>query len=335
MRRRRKDFLIDMPDLLKLFKSTAFKRAMWVVLKYGISAACLFYVFRDVPLADLSAALKRYPIPPIFAAVVVSFAAYSVMGLRLSYMADPPLSFRSTFCGTLVGLAINNVLPAKAGEIAKAVWIGIENGVSSQKTIGIVFMERFFDVNVLALLSFWLLWIIGERSMVAAFVTCLVLGWFVLAIFRKNQALAERFTGLFGKGRLGMFVSSALSGVLDNMSPGRLVWLSITSLTSWSLYTVQMFLCLNVVAGLSLGWEGVLSVFAVSGLSMLLPSSPGAIGVYEAFTVTLLSRHGVEPDAALAIALVSHMIQFIPVTLAGGLIFAVFPAKRPRPNAGS
>jgi uncharacterized protein (TIRG00374 family) len=92
-----------------------------------------------------------------------------------------------------------------------------------------------------------------------------------------------------------------------------------------------MYLCLNAVAGLGLGWEGVLSIFAVSGLSMLLPSSPGAIGIYEAFTVTLLKRYGIEPDAALAIALVSHMIQFIPVTLVGGIIFAAFPAKRARP----
>ena len=314
---------------------TTFSPCLWFALKYGISAACLFYVFRDVPLADLSTALKLYPIPPIFATIAVSFAAYSVMGLRLSYMADPPLSFRSTFCGTLVGLAVNNVLPAKAGEIAKAMWIGLGNGVSSQKTIGIVFMERFFDVNVLALLSFWFLWTLGERGIVAVFVTCLALGWCVLAIFRKNQVLAERFVGLFGKGRMGVFVSQALSGVLDNMSPGRLAWLSITSLTSWSLYTAQMFLCLNVVAGLGLGWDGVLSVFAVSGLSMLLPSSPGAIGVYEAFTVTLLKRYGVESDVALAIALVSHMIQFIPVTLAGGLIFAAFPAKRPSSDVGS
>jgi uncharacterized protein (TIRG00374 family) len=121
-------------------------------------------------------------------------------------------------------------------------------------------------------------------------------------------------------------VSQALSGVLENMSPARLAWLSATSLAEWGVYVAQMFLCLNVVAGLNLGWEGIFSVFAVSGLSMLLPSSPGAIGVYEAFAVTLLRRHGVEPDAALAIALVSHMIQFIPVTLTGGLIFAAFPS---------
>jgi uncharacterized protein (TIRG00374 family) len=306
------------------------KRVLWLVLKYGTSAACLVYVFMDVPLADLSAALGRYQAGPILGAVAVSFAAYAVMGLRLSYMTAPPLSFRSTFCATLVGLAVNNVLPAKAGEIAKALWIGRENGVPSQKVIGIVFMERFFDVNVLALLSFWLLWVMEERRAVAIFVACLAVGWCVLALFKIKRPLAERFTKLFGGGRLGGFVSQALSGVLENMSPARLSWLLVTSLALWGFYTAQMFLCLNAVAGLGLGWEGVLSVFAVSGLSMLLPSSPGAIGVYEALTVTLLKRWGVEQDEALAIALVSHMVQFVPVTLSGALIFAAFPDSRAR-----
>jgi len=306
------------------------KRILWLIVKYGISAACLFYVFMDVPLADLSAAMKVYRILPVFAVVAVSFVAYSMLALRLSYMTDPPMTIRSTFCATLVGLAVNNVLPAKAGEIAKAMWIGQGNGVTSQRAIGIVFMERFFDVNVLALLSFWFLWIMGERKAVVLFVICLAIGWCVLVIFHKKPALAERFTGLFGRGWLYMFVSQALSGVLDNMSLRRLTWLFVTSLVSWSLYMVQTHLCLNVVAELGLGWDGVLSVLAASGLGMLLPSSPGAIGVYEAIMVTVLRHYGVDPDAALAVALVSHMLQFIPVTLAGGLIFAAFPAKRER-----
>ena len=324
-------FEFDMPDWLRFFKAGSsfdFKRALWLIMKYAISAACIFYVFRDIPMTDLLAALKRYSILPIVAVVAVLFVAYVVMGLRLTYMSDPPLSFRSTFCATLVGMAVNNVVPAKAGEIVKAMWIGRENGLLSQKTLGIVFMERFFDVNILALLSFWFLWILGEHFLVMVFIACLTAGWFVLVIFRRNQALAERFTGLFGRGRLQVLISQALSGVLDNMSPNRLLWLTITSIASWSLLFVQMFLCLNLVAGLGLSWDVVLSTLVVGGFSMLLPSSPGAIGVYQAFTMTFLMRHGVEPDAALAIALVSHMAQFIPVTLAGGLIFAMFPAKR-------
>ncbi len=300
---------------------------LWPALKYGVSAFCLLYVFRDVPFSDLRVALRDYPVLPMFGVLAVSFVAYALMGVRLSRMAAPPLSFRSTFAATLVGLAVNNVLPAKAGEIAKAVWMGRSNGVSSQKTLGIVFMERFFDVNVLALLSLWFLWEIGERGTVYVFVLCLLAGWGILILFHLCPSLAERFAGLFGRGAFRRFVSLALSGVLDNMSPGNLVRLTVTSLVIWSCYGMQMYLGVNAVAGLNLPWNAVLSVFAVSGLSMLPPSSPGAIGVYEAFTVTVLKRYGVEPDRALAAALFAHMAQFVPVTLTGGLIFMAFPGN--------
>jgi uncharacterized protein (TIRG00374 family) len=308
------------PDFMKgsIMRASNWKRIAGIVLKYGVSVLCLAYAFWDVPFADLRMALGRYPIPPMFGVIGASFAAYALMGVRLSYMADPPLSFHSTFCATLTGLAINNVLPAKAGEIAKAVWIGRENGVSSQKTMGIVFMERFFDVNVLALLSLWFLWLLNKPGTVAVFMTGLTGGWCALFFFRLRPLWAERFARLFGRGGLYRFVSQALSGVLENMSAGRLVWLFASSLTIWFFYALQMALSVNGVARLGLSWDATLSIFAVSGLSMLLPSSPGAIGVYEAFIVTELKRHGVGGDDALALALFAHMTQFIPVTLAGG-----------------
>jgi uncharacterized membrane protein YbhN (UPF0104 family) len=305
------------------------KSAAWTVLKYGVSVLCLLYAFRGVPFKDLWAALQRYAIPPMCGVVAASFAAYALMGVRLSRMSSPPLAFRSTFCATLAGLAINNVLPAKAGEIAKALWLGRGNGLPFQETLGIVFMERFFDVNVLALLSLWFLWLVGERGVVFVFTACLAAGWGVLALFKLRPALADRFAGLFGLfGGEGLrrFVEQGLAGVLGNMSPGRLAWLAATSLTIWLLYGIQTALGLNAVAGLGLSWDRVISVFAISGLSMLLPSSPGALGVYEAFTVTVLKSFGVGAEEALAAALFSHMAQFVPVTLSGGIVCAFFPA---------
>jgi uncharacterized membrane protein YbhN (UPF0104 family) len=310
-------------------KPAGLKSAAWTALKYGLSALCLLYAFRGVPFRDLWMTLKRYPLPPMCGLIAVSFTAYALMGVRLSRMSSPPLAFRSTFCATLACLAINNVVPAKAGEIAKALWLGRGGGLPFQETLGIVFMERFFDVNVLALLSLWFLWLTGERGTVFVFAACLGGGWGVLTLFKLRPPLAERiarFFGFLGGEGARRFVSQGLAGVLGNMSPGRLAWLSVTSLTIWLLYGVQMAIGVNVVAGLGLSWDRVISVFAVSGLSMLLPSSPGAFGVYEAFTVTVLKSFGVGAEEALAVTLFSHMAQFVPVTLTGGAICAFFPA---------
>jgi uncharacterized membrane protein YbhN (UPF0104 family) len=311
-----------------LRKPAGVKSVAWTLLKYGVSVLCLLYAFWGVPFGSLWTTMRRYPVPPMIGLVAASFAAYAMMGVRLSRMSSPPLTFRSAFCATLACLAINNALPAKAGEIAKALWLGRGNGLPFQETLGIVFMERFFDVNVLALLSLWFLWLTGERWAVFVFTGCLAAGWGILAFLKLRPSLAERFTGLFGLfggERARLFVSQGLSSVLGNMSPGRLAWLAVTSLTVWFLYGAQMALGVNAVAGLGLSWDKVISVFAVSGLSMLLPSSPGAIGVYEAFTVTVLKSFGVGAEEALAVTLFSHMAQFVPVTLAGGLVCAFFP----------
>ena len=307
------------------------RRPLWTALKYGISLLGLFYAFHDVPLETLWDTLKRYPPLPMLSVLLVSFTAYALMGLRLSRMIRPHLRFSSTFCATLVGLAVNNVLPAKAGEVAKAVWIGRENDVPVQKAFGLVLMERFFDVNVLALLSFWFLWMSGGKKIVLAFTACLLLGWAVLFAFRKKPFLMESFTLLLGKGRIKAFADQVLEAVVGNMTARRLVWLALTSLAVWFFYSLQMVLGIKFVAGFDMRWGEIVSVFAVSGLSMLLPSSPGAIGVYEAFTVTVLRHYGVSQEEALALALFTHMAQFIPVTLTGGLIFAFSPeAKRNR-----
>ena len=63
-----------------------------------------------------------------------------------------------------------------------------------------------------------------------------------------------------------------------------------------------------------------------------LTSAPGAIGVYEAFAVTILKSYGVKPEAALAVALFSHAAQFIPITLVGGVVCFFFPHQNKSNN---
>ncbi len=300
-------------------------RLLSVVLKYGVSLFCLLYVFRGVPLTDLWDVLRRFPVPPMLATVAASFAAYAVMGLRLTRMNVVPLSFRSAFCATLAGLAVNNVMPAKAGEVAKAVWIGRSDRLPMDTALGIVFMERFFDVNVLALLSLWFAWNMGRRDAALLLLACLAVGWLVLLLLRRRPEHIVRLAHLPLPRKASDFLQRFLSALVGHMTPGRLAWTAGTSLIVWSLYALEMTLALNGVAGLGLSRGAALSVFAVSSLGMLLPSSPGAIGVYEAVAVAALRAHDVPHDHALAAALFAHMAQFIPVTLAGGLAMLAFP----------
>ena len=168
------------------------KKFLSYLLRYGISILCLVYAFHGVPLADLWAVLCRFPLWPMVLTVLVSFVAYAVMGLRIQFMVSPPLRFIPCYCASLVGLALNNVLPAKAGEIAMAAWVGREHGIPFDTSLGLVFMGRFFDVNALGLLSLWFLWALGQTRTALTLAGCLLLGWGMLLLFRRKFPNARK-----------------------------------------------------------------------------------------------------------------------------------------------
>ena len=55
---------------------------------------------------------------------------------------------------------------------------------------------------------------------------------------------------------------------------------------------------------------------------MAVPSSPGALGVFEAVVVLSLGWFAVGKEAALAAALLMHAGQYVPTTLAAVMILA-------------
>ena len=303
------------------------KKFLSCLLRYGVSLLCLVYAFHGVPLADLWAVLRRFPVWPMVLTVLVSFVAYAVIGVRIQFMVSPRLRFIPCYCASLVGLALNNVLPAKAGEIAMAAWVGREHDLPFDTSLGLVFMGRFFDVNALGLLSLWFLWALGQRRTALTLAGCLILGWGMLLLFRRRPEWARLWGKLPLPAKITDFLTRFTLSLIEQMSPRRLAWTAASTTVLWAFYALQSWIALNGAAGLGLGVSEVVGVFALSSLGMLLPSSPGALGVYEAVMVTTLAAYGAPRDQALAVTIFCHMAQFIPVTLAGGLIFLAFPGK--------
>ena len=315
------------------------RRFFTELLRCGVSLICLNYAFHGVQWADLWGVLRAYPVAPVLAAVLVSFCSCSVLGLRLMYMHTPHLCFRSTFCASLVGLAVNNVLPAKAGEIAKAAWLAqpspepLQPRLTLDTALGLVFFERFFDVNMLSLLSLWFIIKMGQDRLAFLLVFCLASGWALILLLRTKPGWQEHAERLPLPTGLRLFLVRFLSAVAVQLSGGRILRTTVSSLALWALYALQMGLTLNGAARLGLSLSDLLAVFALSNLGMLLPSSPGALGVYEAVAVAVLTLWGVPRDQALAAALLDHMVQFIPVTLAGGAVWLAFPIRTKRPDS--
>jgi hypothetical protein len=86
------------------------------------------------------------------------------------------------------------------------------------------------------------------------------------------------------------------------------------ALSTWVLM-IGFHLGLSLLAGLL--------VTIATGLSLVLPSSPGAVGVFEAAALVGLKAYGIDKADALSFAIVLHAVNFFPYVLAGAIVLAL------------
>ena len=227
----------------------------------------------------------------------------------------------------LVGYFLNNVLPVRAGEAARVLALHRRAGTSRAEATATVLVERVYDVACLLLLLFasvaWLpevSWLRAAAFLAVALAIGLVATIVLLAVFGEGVLLfvARPFTRLH-------FVPQGLPERLArNLTQGLVAFRRTRSAVAALVWTTASWLLIALSTWLlMLGFDldlspaaGLLVAIAI-GLSMILPSSPGALGVFEGATVVALGAYGVPDATALSFALVLHMLNFVPFVLVG------------------
>jgi uncharacterized protein (TIRG00374 family) len=215
----------------------------------------------------------------------------------------PPLG--AVVRALLVGYFFNNVLPARAGEAARVVALHRSSGNSRAEVAATVVLERVFDLVALVSLLFvaspWLPDVTWARAAAvlagAVGLACLALAvsvavWrdrpfrlllrpLVLLPFFPEERLARAALNLLGG--LAAVRRPSLTGLALGWTTGS--WLAL-GLSSW--FVLRAFhLGLSPLAGL-------LTVIAIN-LALVLPSSPAAVGVFEAATLVALAAYAPHP----------------------------------------
>ena len=92
----------------------------------------------------------------------VYFSACTLSSYRWSKMVGNGACFRDTFIALFSGLFINNVLPARIGEIARGYVLSKRTGLSFTYSVTTVFVDRFFDLIGLLIITFITLFFLPE-----------------------------------------------------------------------------------------------------------------------------------------------------------------------------
>jgi uncharacterized protein (TIRG00374 family) len=307
-----------------------------------VSAGFTYLALRSVRLGDVWTGLRASNYWWVAPSVGLLALALPVRALRWQLLfaeqTRPP--FRLVLSATALGQFFNNVLPARAGEAARVIALHRSARTSRAEIVATVVVERLFDVLSLLVILFVLLpWLPHVTWLRSAAILALVLAAATVAAVvllgrfgeRPFRALLRPLARLpvLSHERTDRAAASLVRGAISLRDPWlALVGLALTVL-SWVLLSLSTWvLMLGFDLHLSL-LAGVLVTVAV-GLSLVLPSSTAAVGVFETATIVALNAYGVPKTDALSYALVLHAVNFFPYVAAGAAVLQVHALSFPR-----
>lgn len=124
------------------------------VLGLLISVGLLWFVFRDVHLAEVWDRVRRADLGLLTLSGVLATVLFPLRALRWRPLLVPSYAdtrFRPRFAATCIGFMANNLLPARVGEFARAFALSRLEPVSISASFGSLVVERMFDGIVIVL----------------------------------------------------------------------------------------------------------------------------------------------------------------------------------------
>ena len=310
-----------------------------VSLGIALSAILLWLVLRKIDLADMIRTIVA--IDGRYLALSVLFFLFTIYfraaRWRFLITRNPPIPLMTLFSATSIGLMINNILPIRIGEVARAYLIGKKTNVSGITALATLAIERILDVIcLLSMLGAYVFLRHGEQVQqtglqigLFAFLLLTMLGGFIGAIYvgfthhRGLEVLISRVVGsrfpYLAHRMLDLF-SKLVAGFTCVRSVTQLVRILIFTLCLWlAAATSYYFLMLSF--SFDSGYSSALLVLVIVAFAAAIPSAPGAAGTFHAACILGLSLVGLQNQgSATSYAFTLHATEWISSTILGFIL---------------
>lgn len=297
---------------------------------FAISVVCIVLIATRVEFGALSQAFLAADYWIVAPVLIVYLSGYLVRTLRWQVMLHPlkAIPFRNAFEVIMIAWAANNMLPARLGEFIRAYLIGRSESISRSASFATVVLERILDgltliggLVVIVILYPFPGWV-AQVEVVGVVVFLAALMFFIGLLRWRDPTLAltRWFTRRLPDTMQDLILSilqKFISG-LEFMAQGARgpLFSVLYSVSVWSIELVCYWAVMQAVH-LDVPAYAALFVLVIVNLAIIIPSSPGYIGTFQASAMLALAVFHVDANAALSFALLLHAIQFIPVTLIG------------------
>lgn len=334
------------------WKEDTLKKKIQIVVGFLLGIFLVWYLFRDIDLYKVGKHFANANWGWLFAAFVAIFLSFFTRTQRWGFIVRTakPVSFGTLFNATQIGFLANYSLPARAGEVIRALVLSRRAQIPFSKCFAFVALDRVTDLfGLMATLLMTILFyhptgtvILPEGMILPEFakplleadkirsgaeltglaLSVLIAGFVLLYV---KQAFAVRtcraVVGVFSE-KLANKACEMLSHFAEGMHVFRsfrdmaqsIFW----SLATWALAAVSFYF-IFAAFGLNAPWYAMFVVLAVLAIAISLPGAPGFIGQYHIGVMLPLYMlvPGIPQDTAGAVAIMGHLLNLLGVVIVG------------------
>ncbi len=319
-------------------------RGFWIGI--AVSAVFIGLFVRSTDFGEVKRAFEETNYPLALLSLPVYFLGLWVRTIRWQYLLRPvkKVSARRLYPVVIIGLMANNLIPARAGELARAYVLGEREGISKTTLLGTIAVDRLFDgVTLVPMMLIVAAFAGGDTNFPVGFgqslnfaglgiVMAVLFGialsvLFYLALSEGGRQLLHRLIHRFAPAKLKPKVEGLLEsffvGLQALRSPIDLAAAWLMSLISWTLEATMYYIVARAF-GIHESFHIFLLLTAAANLAIAIVASQGGIGPFELVvsrTIVAFGAAGASSDGlkklADAYAIGLHALLLGPIVVIG------------------
>jgi uncharacterized protein (TIRG00374 family) len=312
-----------------------------------ISVFFVWISLRGLRLGEFWEVVKSANYWWILPGIAVYFVGVWVRAWRWHYLLKPikEIPTRTMFPITTIGYMGNNIYPARAGEVLRAVILKRREGVPVSASLATIIVERIFDGVVMLAFVFINLpelakltggsgfvgniqqvAIYGTAAFVAALVIFLLAAMFPLVTAKIGQWFIDRVLPARLREKVSGIMHRFLDGLASLRSPLNILMVFVTSVIIWLLETGKYWFVMHAF-NFSVSFFALMLMNGIVNLATTLPSAPGYVGTFDAPGIALLGAYNIPQGIAASYTIVLHAALWFPITALGAYYYFRQPLR--------
>jgi uncharacterized protein (TIRG00374 family) len=307
----------------------------WVGLV--LSAGFLYWALWGLDLSEIWEPLKSARYWWLLPGVGVYFIGVWIRSWRWHYLLRPVKSIktRTIFPIVAIGYMGNNIYPARAGEVLRAVVLKRKEAVPISASLATVIVERVFDgvvmlgfvflnlpelatltgssgfIGNIQALALW-----GAAAFIGALLVFMVAAMFPsLAVMISDKIIGVLIPQKFRE-KVFEIAQKFLEGLESLRSPKAAMMVLLTSVVIWLLETGKYWFVMQAF-DFEVSFFALMLMNGIVNLATTIPSAPGYLGTFDGPGIAVLSAFGVDQGVATGYTLVLHAALWLPITVLG------------------